>query len=176
MCLSLSCEEKRAPRPVSVINVHSLDRMLTAMKSNGEKFIDKTKKNSELKQIQLLLNNEPEIVFRITRYSCEVCVDSVLLHLDRFTSKYNIKDRVLILTDYIEPRGLFSFKKFKPVKGYDIINLEKGKLDLDADKQDEPYIFITDSSLQTKSLFIPTKSIPTIQKKYFEHLKNTYFD
>lgn len=159
-----SCNHKEKDNPYKRLSRTIGRKMITQMKSNGLKFTsDSLDVNNNLKLENKL--NQHKIIFRFTQGSCGICIDSILLNLNRFTKRHNLKDKVLLLVSLPSDRDVYLFKRERKIE-YDIVNIRSESINLPIDDQQVPYIFITDYNRLSKSLFIPIKEYPVLTREY----------
>jgi hypothetical protein len=171
----ISCEKKGSKiSPEKVINSRFIHRMFQQMKSDGKIFYGNNSNDETLDTLKNKLLKKDKLVFRFSTSSCGICIDSILLNLSNFSKKYKLQNKILILTPYLYNREIEVFKKVNNID-YEVFNIPDGNLSLLSDQSEEPYLFISDSTLISKSLFIPEKNLPFLTRKYLEHIKNTYF-
>jgi len=145
--------------------------------SNGEiingniKVYNKEKKSFLLREI---LGNSPKLVFRYSELNCDVCVDLEVKKIKKM-AKVIGENNVLMLANYRDLNSLLIFKKIHNLS-IPVYNLENQTLGLSVDKINTPYLFVSDSSLATKSMFIPNKKYPNISDIYYEVIKKKYFE
>ncbi|WP_298487559.1 hypothetical protein [uncultured Maribacter sp.] len=173
---AFNCQQKEEKvKPEKVVNGGLVYKMFEQMKSNGQMLFSKEVKNDTLNKLKIILKEKQKLVFRFNTASCGICVDSVLLNLNRFSKENNLKNEIVILTAYENNRDLHIFKKINNVN-FNVLNFKEGDLNIPSDKGHKPFLFVTDSTLICKSFFIPEKSWPFLTKKYLEHIKETYFN
>lgn len=102
------------------------------------------------------------LVLRFSETNCNICIDTEVENLLKFSKKVDSVNIVLI-GSYSNERARWMRKsKFK------IFNLRDQVLGLPLDDQNVPYYFILDEDLSAKSVFIPFKELPGLTEKYFE--------
>lgn len=110
------------------------------------------------------------LVVRISPLSCSICVDSTMLILRKFINN-NLKDRVIILTSYNTQRDLVLFRRLHQMANIEIFNIKEDEITLPIENEKKPYMFIIDSTLISRSLFIPEKTISGLTDLYLRSIK-----
>lgn len=118
---------------------------------NNPKIWNETNKQLHLKEIV----SEPKLIFRISEFNCSSCVDSAIVVLNNYYSKFN--DKLIILASYSNVRDLYVFKRINRIES-PVYNIKEGEIRLPADKGVSPYFFLLDENLKTNLFHRPLKS------------------
>lgn len=175
---TLSCAKERV-KDVAVAQ-QSVGELLQAnifdqMSSTSEPIrLSDADKNLELKQqVKEQAEAGPLLVLRISELSCSMCVDSALMNVKRFIEDHDLEDRVLFLTSYKRERDLILFRRLYQID-YPVYNIGENQITLPVESRNVPYMFVTDSTLLSRSLFIPERTFPKLTKRYLDFVKKRY--
>ncbi|WP_417941932.1 hypothetical protein [Flavobacterium sp. RS13.1] len=114
------------------------------------------------------------LAVRISPLSCSICVDSTMLDLRKFLTNNKLKNRVIILTSYNTERDLVLFRRLHQMGDIEIFNIKENEISLAIENEKKPYMFIIDSTLISRSLFIPEKTISGLTNLYLTSIKKNF--
>lgn len=119
-----------------------------------------------------ILSNKPSLIVYFSENNCRQCVDSVLSYV--FTLKNAIeKNRVIGIANYLDMRELMLFRDYYKIP-FEVYCTIDNSIEKELVIENVPFLFVVDSTLRTRSLFIPDKSHPKYTKTYIEAI-NHYF-
>ena len=116
----------------------------------------------------------PKLVFRYTENMCQLCVDQEIDFLKELSLEIG-PENIVVLASY---RNLKFLKNAKAFSDYHIkpFNIKPNAMANMLEKVDNPYLFVTDESLEMKMIYVPEKNIPSMSQKYYEIIKKKVFN
>lgn len=116
------------------------------------------------------------LVLRYSELSCNVCVDSALMHFNAFAQKVG-EDKVVLLVEYRSVDYLAQLIRLNHLQSrtiYRIIRRDTTKTP--AEDVEEPFLFILDGGGQMKDVFYPLRELPTLSELYYDAMYEKYFN
>lgn len=126
--------------------------------NSGKKINDRLSlidSNSVVKSLAEVSDGETILIFRFSKFDCNVCVDQVILKLAKLFQ--NKEKQIVLLVDGYSPRELRLKFKNRAWK-FPIYILEKEKLGLSLENKNLPFLFILKAgTYEVNKIFIPFK-------------------
>jgi hypothetical protein len=120
----------------------------------------------------IIRNNNPKLIFRYSEKNCDVCIDSVLVCLKKYSGSIGVEN-IILLASYEDITDLKLFRKFNKI-GFEIFNALNID-ELPIERLNTPYLFILDNTLRANCIFIPEKTIQKRTDSYFQVILKRYF-
>lgn len=115
------------------------------------------------------LIKEQKIIFHFDETNCFDCVEKYLPFLKKLSTKIG-QGKVLIIGSFQKSHNLFLTLKGYDLETIPIYNLNPSYLrNTRVGELNMPYVFQTDSLLQTTRFFIPEKALPNLSDMYNTH-------
>lgn len=161
-------QKQKFPEKIQILSYNMMEQMASTGVSVGlSSFLSQKDKKAKL---MYALESGQLLAVRISPLSCSVCVDSTMISVRRFIKENNLNNRIIIFTSYHTERDLILFRRLHQID-FEVLNIIEDEITLPVEKHKIPYMFILDSSLISKSLFIPEKTILGLTDKYLESIK-----
>lgn len=130
--------------------------------------------NEERILLKDLVKNKPKILFRYSNRNCWSCVEKLLKRINSYKIDSLLKKNIVIIASYDEYRPFTVMHKnidwgFEPYffsEKFDYLN---------ADKLNQPYLMVLDSSFHSKMFFFPNIDDETSLRGYFDLVQNRFF-
>lgn len=115
-----------------------------------------------------LIGSKSKLIFRYSGLNCNTCIEEEIINIKKYLSETKTQ-RLIIIADYKNEEDLFLFKRLHQI-GIPIYNSRQNSLKLPIEALNTPYLFVTDSTLIIRSLFIPNKEYPEFSKVYYSNI------
>lgn len=121
-----------------------------------------------------VIGNSPRVILHFSDLSCSACIDIELPRLKQLREALG-EDKVLILTSYDSRR---TFEVFRQVSGINsgVYNLRGLKIGLSTEESKIPSLFLVDSSLIVRSLFVPLKEFPELSDVFYQAIRKRFLE
>ena len=96
------------------------------------------------------------------------CVNHEIGRLKQLSNKIGAEN-IIILASYSTSSSLLSFKRINKID-CEVYNIPIGTLKNSIEPHNIPYMFIMDSNMLCKNIFIPIKEMTQISEIYFESI------
>lgn len=127
--------------------------------------------NNSVMNLRELSITKPILVLRFSIFNCSTCVDFTLEKLQEHFHDFALNKRIIIVYDDENMRVSESMFGKMPY-----VTTNRYILGLPIEKSNIPFMFIVDSTLITKQLFIPEKGMPSLTDEYLSIIKTRYFN
>lgn len=139
---------------------------------NTGKVIDKTlrlrdKKGEDI-TVQDLSKKMPFLVFRYSRYDCQLCVDQVLGKLQ--TVFEGVEDQVCLIIDGMTEREFRLRYKDRNI-GFLTYFVFDDNLELSLENKNLPFLFVLSPETMVDKIFIPFREYPNQTDAYLKNIK-----
>ena len=127
--------------------------------------------NSRLKTLTLqeVIGKTPKIFFRDSELKRSVCVDGQIKLIKPLVKELG-RENIILLSTYRNHRSGIIFKRINNLD-VEIYNLGDQNLGLPPEHSNAPFVFITDSTLTARLVFVPAKEIPALSEEYYKVLR-----
>lgn len=146
--------------------------MLTDERMLIDSTLSVQKENKESVHMWNLFQNHPKLVFRYSELNCNVCVEKEVELLKKFIEEIGIQNMLMMTNG----RSSSYNGQFKRMNQFDIEIYNVEDLGLKLDKINTPYYFVLDSDWKAKSVFVPSKSLPSQTRAYYDIIKDKYWN
>lgn len=139
--------------------------------NSGRKINDRlslTDSNSMVRPLADISTGKSILIFRFSKFDCNVCIDQVILKLtELFSDK---ESGVCLLVDGYSPRELRLKFKDRSWK-FPIYILEKEKLGLSLENKNLPFLFVLSTdTYEVNKIFIPFREYPHQTDSYLQKI------
>lgn len=130
-----------------------------------------TPENKQVSIKSLFSGNDFKLVFLLTDQQCDLCVDFVAAQIDTEIQKDpELKDRVLMLAGYDSWIQFSRYLKIKNIS-FPAYQFSKTVIDPPFTRIEKPTLFLLDSQLKARFVFIPDKAKPQMLHRYLDFAK-----
>jgi hypothetical protein len=137
---------------------------------NGHSVLQ-TPDNNRVAIKSLFSGNNFKLVFLLTDQQCDLCVDFVATQIDTQIRKNpELKDRVLMLAGYDSWIQFSRYLKIKNIS-FPAYRFSKTVINPPFARIEKPTLFLLDSQLKARFVFIPDKAKPQMFHKYLDFAK-----
>jgi|GEM_PF-1177012 len=139
---------------------------------NAGKIIDKELKlrdqhDAEI-SIQEILKKAPLLVFRYSRYDCDLCIDQVLGKLKPVFKGY--EQKVCLIIDGMTEREFRMKYKDREIS-FSAYFVAKDNLGLSLENKNLPFLFVLTEEVKANQIFIPFREHPGQTDTYLKNIK-----
>ena len=124
-------------------------------------------------RLNILFGNNPKFVLRYSEINCMTCVDSSLKYIEKY-KKIIGPENIIVLASYKNQQDLAIFKRVSKIE-FEIFNTGENTVGLPIEKENTPFMFITNGTLIAQSVFLPEKTMPELTEMYFMTIISRYF-
>ncbi len=116
--------------------------------------------------------NWPMLVFYYSGFHCNMCVDSEIQRLNKFSNIIG-ENHIMLFANYRTDRELMLFKRLNQIH-YSSFRVRDSAFKDFKTPFDGPFFFVVDKNLDIKKFFVPDKNNPQLTGKYFKNIES-YF-
>lgn len=123
--------------------------------------------------VRSLVKEKPILVFRYSRYDCQLCVNQVL---DRLRNIFRDEEhRVCLIVDGMSERDFKIKYKNSEIK-FLAYFVENKNLGLSLENKNLPFLFVLTTGTKVEQIFIPFKEYPNQTDAYLRNVKSNLGD
>ncbi|WP_345212059.1 hypothetical protein [Mucilaginibacter gynuensis] len=126
--------------------------------------IDSLEKEFTLKK---LTNGRYTLIVRYSFMDCEMCVDTLLTHVEKLRKQTKYKDILVITDSYSERDYLIKVTRFK--RPFKIYNLPETRLGLSIENKNFPFMFVLTPDMRVTKIFVPIKEYSAQIDEYLNY-------
>lgn len=120
-----------------------------------------------------LINKSPKLIIRYSNINWGMCNSSDFINIENLVKIFG-GENIILITAPSRLEDLFTFKEINNIN-IPVYQLYENRLSIPLEKENIPFLFVTDKLFYTNFILIPDPSMPSILEQYVDIIHNRFF-